>query len=763
MPDDDLRPTRTPTGLRTLDDKGKPPKSRLDDYQAAMTIVERLREGNEPRNAKASRIKAQIDGQPPFNPAKLITAGMRYYPNFNTLEAKAFISSALVPYYDLYASAPNYCEVVLDMADQREREYAGRVVTEELQRALCDTSWFELNIWKALYDYIAFGKGYVLWPDNATWRFRHVAWHRVWFPDQSDVDPDTWEYFVVQWHYDAHDLYRRVRNRERAEQAGWNVDNVIRAIQCAAIYDPITQDDWMGVQRQLRDHDLAADTQCEKIITAWLFVKEFDGKWSWFVLPLTRLMDPDGRKVPPEEHGFLYRRIGLYERPSQILAPFFFEVGDGSLNGLSGLGKDIFAPTQLKDRMACSKANNVFLRSSVLMQAQSGSARQKAALAQIGNVCVIPEGYAIQQSTILGDIESTIAVGRDLDMMLQSNTGIYRPQFEKPSGNPETATAATLRFQQGTVLSNSAVNRFHRQLDGCYAEMYRRIVRSREEDAAQFRRWCAERAVPEAALSKTRSVRSYRNVGNGSPFLRQTNIAALASFYAEFPEDGKRAFLEDVVAAYTSAGKVPRYVETRQASGLPTQDVWDATQENAALKGGVPVVWTPEQDDNVHLGVHAQALSQAMQGVQQGADPAAVAMFGQGVLQHAQAHLQALGRRQERPGTVQGGRKAQLKQWQQAYGQLGQQLAQVQKAAQQRQQQANQQRQQEAELTGDQRLDMMEMAGKQRLATMKTQHQMALREAQARQKLGIADAQSASKISRDNAAAAAAGNGEEAP
>lgn len=743
---------RTGLGLATISDQGAAPRPRLDSFTHALGLVENMRKASEARNLKAARFKGQLDGNPPFNPDKLRTNGMAYYPNFNTLEAKAYLSSALVPYYDLFSSAPQHLEVTLDRADQAEREDWSRVATEECHRLLSDSRWFEDNVWKTLHDYVGFGKGFWVWPDPVTWRFRHVPWHRVWFPDNTDVDMDTWEYFAIRWDYDAHDLYRRIRNSERASASGWQTDNVIKAIRSAAKYTPASFNDWVAIQQQLKDHDLYADSRCERIITAWLFVKEFDGKWSWYVLPLTNQATSQTTPVTgtatagDPAAGFLYRRIGLYGHPSQILAPFFFEVFDGSINGLSGLMKDIFAPMQLKDRMACAKVNNVFMRSSILMQAQTGSGRQKAALAQINNVCVIPEGYAVQQSTILGDIESTIAVGRDIDLMLQANTGIYRPQFEKPQGNPETATAATLRFQQGTILGNSAVNRFHRQLDGGYAELYRRLAKSSEEEAKQFRQWCKDRGVPVEALVKTRKVSSYRNIGNGSAFLRQNNIASLAAFFPEFPEDGKQAFLADVVSAYTGQQKVDRYVRTDRTRGIPDRHIWEATTENDSLANGRPAQWTPQQDDMAHLAIHSGAVDQALASVQQGADPSAVAVFGQAALAHGAEHIAALQRK---------GRKAQVTAWSRVYGDLAKTVNELTRQVQAGQRDAAQRQQHASDMVSDQQLDAAELSGKMQLAGLKTQHQMMLRQKAADQKLAINDLTAASDIRRSNLEAAA--------
>lgn len=742
MSDDTNAHLKTGDGLLTLDAAGRPPKSRLDDAASVLAVVEQHRKASEERNAKAANIKGMFDGNPPFNPGKLRTNNMAYYPNFNTLEGKAYASSAKVPYYDLFSGGTTYVEVSLELPTDDTggdtEANASRIVTEELDRTLRDHVAFETTMWKLIDDFVKFGKGYLMWPDATDWRFKRIAWHRVRFPNDTDVDMDEWESFSVVRHYTVHELYNRIRNRQRAEAAGWNVDNVIEAIRTACRIKPEDVNDWIGVQQQLRDYDLAVDARSDRVETATLYVREFDGRWSQFIVLTGATLTAQRTGVAKAKTGFLYRRVGLYERVNHIIAPFFFDVDDGSINGLSGLGKDIYAPMQLKDRMRCAQVNNVFLRSCVLMQARTASARQKAALSMIGPTAVIAEGYDIQQSTVLGDIESTVVVNADIDRMLQANTGIYRPQFEKPPGNPETATGATLRFTQGTVLTNSAVNRFHAQLDRAYAELYRRLVKSGETQARTFRKWCNERGVTNEMLPKVRSVRSYRNIGNGSAFLRQNNIAALMPMYAELPEDGKQRFIEDVVSAYTNQQKVERYTQTPMRKNIPTRHLWEASVENDSLAHGAPVVWTPEQNDIVHLTAHAAAVQQALAGVEGGADPAGVAVFAQAAVAHAvTAHIASLQRK---------GRKADVKQWMEVFKELGAAAMALAQQVQQQTQDAASQRQATAEAMSDQQLKQAEAAGKMQLAGAKTEHQMQLREAAAMQKLRINDTMAASKI-----------------
>lgn len=752
---DNLVPSST--GLATITESGTPPKSRIDDFMAASGLVEQLRSASEERNRKGAQINGMFNGNPPFNPGKLAAAGMRYYPNFNTLEGKAYKASAKVPYYDLFASAPQHIEVSCELPDAPELESeCSRISTEELDRTLTDYfPAFDTTMGKLIDDYVAFGKGYLMWPDPVLWKFKRIAWHRVLMPGDTDVDLDEWEYFAVQRNFNVHELYNRIRNGETAARAGWRRDAVLRAIRTASKVDPQNAQDWIGVQQQLKDHDLYVSNQPDRVETAFLFVKEFDGRWSQFIVPTGTQLTKAGGKADPSD-GFLYRRIGLYKDIENIIAPFFFDVEDGSVNGLSGLGKDIFAPMQNKDRMRCAQVNNVYMRSSILMQAKSGSGRQKASLAQIGNVCVIPEGYEVQQSTVLGDIESTVAVNADIDRMLQSNTGIYRPQFEKPPGNPETATGAQLRFTQGTVLTNSAVNRFHQQLDRAYTELYRRIVKASDEGAKMFRKWCRERGMTDEMLTKTRAVRSYRNVGNGSAFLRQNGIQSLLGIYSELPEPGKQAFLADAVTAFASQQKVELYLPKSARENTPTHHVWEATIENDSLAKGSPVVWTPEQDDVAHLSVHAQAVQQALQGVEQGGDPAAVAVFGQAVVTHAvTAHIANLQRKSKGGGPTSVGRGKQVKEWLEVYKDLGAQVQQLAAEVQKQAQAQAQLRERQQQQLTDQQLDQQEVAAKLQLKGIEKQHGMGIKERQAQQKLAINAAMAGEKIQLGRATTAA--------
>lgn len=756
--------------LAIPDEKGKAPKERLGGIIEALSVASVLIESNKERWRIGARTQGMFDGNPPYNPAELRRAGMLSYPNINFLEGKAMRSSALVPYYDLFSNVPIYADIQLDMEDKQAQDEASRVNMEEFDLMLRDSEWFDFEMQEALNDFMGFGKCFLYWDNPHDMAFEHIPWHRVVFPDKTKMKLANWKLFMVLRLADPVELYNKVRNQQRAKDTGWNYEAVMHAIRAsAAPYDPSVWNDWPEVQNQLRDHDLSVTTQVDKVWVGNIFVQEFDGRWSHLMVPLSGASQHQpfipsraetnaqpGKREEYEHYGYLFKHIGRYASVRQIVAPFFFEVLNGSINGCSGLGKDIMAPMQIKDRGWCARWNSGFMRSTIVLQPQSQMALDKLRLTTIQNTTILPPGTAVQESKIFGDIESLAILNQQTDQMLSQNTGIYRPQFDKAAGNPPTAAEFNTRASMATALTSSAVNRFMKQLDPMYAELYRRAQISSDTEAKEYRARCDKRGVDSKIRGKTRFIRAYRNTGGGSVMLRQQQYAALLPILGHLPADGQANLIQDFVASFTSQQKVERYMPLKNREVFADRHAWEATEENDSLQTGGAVTWYPGQNDLVHLAVHAAAGQQALQSLQQGGNPMSVATFIGALIQHAEGtHLAILQK---------NGRTKEAKPFLMAFQELKAAQNKLAGMLQRAQQQQQQQMQKQQGVMSDAQLKAMKTQNDMALKTAKTRHGMQLKEAQVRQNLQLKDASTASEIMRKQHAAFAAemtgGNGE---
>lgn len=630
-------------------DTGKAPETRIESASDGQALVSQLVLAGRERSRVNAKIKGQMDGNPPYSDERLRNAGQAYRANINFGEAKAAMSSALVPYYDLFAGATTYFNVRCDYGGPDDREYFSGIVTEEFDRLLKSWYGFDFNVQSMLYDFCGFGKGFLVWGDKTSWRFSHAPHWRVLVPDGTAADVEKLEILIYRERMRVNQLWNFIRNKKVAKESGWNIEATVRAI-ANAFPENVTgseQYNYELVQQKLKDKDLIEGARCSTVPVAHIYVREFDNKVSHYMV-VEEGAPNKGSKTTKTEPEFLFEDHNAYENFQQGIAAFFLETLDGSWNGASGLGKDIYSAMAIKDRLKCSFLDGVFLRCGIALQARTGAALQKAALVQAGVFNIIPDGYDVQQATLLGDIASAADADVYLDNVIASNTGVYKQRQMKTQGNPITAEQARLDQMNSMVLGNSSVNRFYSSLDKLGAETYRRacLESSAKDDeskaARDFRQRCYDRGVPKDALKKTEYVRAYRNVGNGSIQMRQMAIKEFFPFLGMLNEEERQNYKEDAVAAIFGHAMVDRYASRDRRQKLPNDHEAQALLENAAIKIGAPVAWTPTQNNVVHAQTHLQAATQALNSLGQGANPVEVLAFADGIGAHTAVHLQSL-------------------------------------------------------------------------------------------------------------------------
>lgn len=732
--------------------EGPLPKSRLTDAKKAQTIYWNMHEANRGRNAYGSYLQGINDGNNPYRQSSLRNSGQGWRANFPTMEAKARKGTAKTPYYDLFASGPTYCEVKTSVkGPDLSSDAASGVITEEFHEMQRDWPGFDFNFWKMLDDFVGYGRGWLYRPTSDSWHFKRVPWWRVRFPDGTDVDPECWDMFSIEHIYDPVNLNSYIRDEESSRDAGWNAKQVRKALLAATPLDPDAAQDAMIVQQMIRDQDIALMYRASTVQAASVYVKEWDGTWSRMIIQTGKDQNNTAELTSKD---WLYYKHSVAKNVMEIISPFFFEVETGSINGVSGILRDIVDQVKVRNRLICEQVNNGFLRSTVLMQAATASSRVKGSLITVGGgVTLIPEGMQIQQSSILGDIQSSMEVSQVIENELDKNTGVFRPQMEKPQGNPEPLGATQLRYAQSAVLQNSAVNRFQTSSDWFYAENYRRAtldlseLRESEDpgikSAIAFQKRCKDRGVSAEQLRKVDCVRAVRVIGNGSPGMRQQLTAEIAQFLPVLGlgQRGIKNLGQMIISARGGQDMVDRLMPPEDEADLPSEQDREAMQENGMVKIGSPVIRIENDNDLVHLRRHFEAGFAALQAVEQGGDPNESAAFIQGILPHIGEHIQNMRNPNEQ--------KEAIKAAQQLEQGLGQLLSAIEAAtpdprAQQQAMSEIELRQVETQAKIQDR-NTKTAAGIQDKA-VKTQFGMESQAAKARQDMAIKDAQSAQDI-----------------
>lgn len=516
------------------------PKYRLDDAAQAQNICWTLIYANRDRSLVYTRLQGMLDGNAPFDHGELVSAGQANRTNVNFREGAAILAQAETPYYDLFAESTTYAQIEVEEEDHEKRNRYSQIVTKEFDDMLKCWSGFDWNVQRAVHDMVAFGPGFVMWPDATTWMFTAIQQSKVLVPDGTPSDPDQLELLVIRQELPVCELYRFIRDPKAATQVGWNVQHTMQAIMKAApsTVTDVSTYDYERWQEQLRNHDLYDSVRSDVIKICHVYVREFNGKISHLIVEERNVVEQRGRPTLQKKEkllktDFLFKRFGRYNCFREVINPFFYSIGNGTWHSVKGLGVELYPFIEINNRLNCSIVDNAFINLSVLMQPTSGRSEQETALMQLGNLTVLPANMEIRQWGLAGRMEEALATERSFAQKLENNTGQFRRTM-RLSGNPETATGRTIDEQKQASLNKSAVNRFYTQLDNLLLEVYRRGTNFNlvpENDgrgpncmALKFQEKCLKQGVPKYCLKNTRFVRATRNSGNGSVFLRQQTI-----------------------------------------------------------------------------------------------------------------------------------------------------------------------------------------------------------------------------------------------
>jgi hypothetical protein len=614
----------------TITATGGMPESRVKDARSARDIVSNLFDQSRKRLQRWSMIDRMFDGGPPYDPNRLRNAGQAARSNVPTLKGKAILSAATTPFYDLFRSSATYASILLNTQDPLRAPDASRCASEAFHEVLFAWTNFHFRMWPMLNDFTRHGRGFQVWPMGPEWKSRWVRHSRVFVREATEMDMDDIDEIVVHQDLTVSMLWEKIRNAAASRRQGWSIGVCKEAIRNAAPNrDPY--DNPINLEDMLRDNDLWLDSTSKRIRVAHLFIKEFSGQWTHMIV------DRDGAV-----QEFMFKRTNAFEQASHFFAPFFFEVMNGSFNGATGLGKDILDVVGQGDRLWNSIMDGVFLRAGVNLQASDASSLRRLSAVQLGgSMNVWPPGFNALNATVLGDLQGPLAVMKTMDDMVEQNTGIYRPRIEKSEGNPQTATETQLRYAQATVLQSSAVDRFYVQLDRYYAEVWRRMVSTKEGRASLIDK-DKSGVLMDADLRREAVVRATRALGAGSPASRQQAVFGLSSLAGSLPEVGRQRWMDDAIAVTAGQPFVDRYNPKGDKRTQPSEQTWEAVSENADLSTGAPAVRYAGQNDFVHAETHLGFSSQAAKSLESGADPVRVLGILDNIGKHTAIHLSAL-------------------------------------------------------------------------------------------------------------------------
>lgn len=717
--------------LETISKDGHVPESRLSDPMAVQAIAQEMIRANEKRSKVDAKVYGMLSGFPPYSGAKLREQGQANRSNFNSRIGEAFLNVALTAPWDVINEAPTKCEVRTGYGNDDQMDEWSGIITEEFERLNKADSELNYMFRLSQHDMVAYRCGPVIFDDAYNFRSKAINQTYLLVEDGAPSNVDDWTIVGARVKYKADELYAFIRNPTAAAKIGFDVKEVRKALLDAS-YQKFWPNrdrnrDWLFYEQQIRNNDMYISRISEEIPVVHVWYREFPKEGEACGRISHCMVIETG-----EPAAFLFRHVGRFEKWQNVIHPFYYDTGDGTHHSVKGLGIKAYAALELYNRLQCQLADAAFFGSAMHVQAKDPAAMANLAVQAFGPLIVHQPGTDLLNVQIGAQLEGPMAIKQDFINTLTSNLAQYRQdvQRRRQGSEPPTARQVNYEAENESVIGRSGMSWYFEQLDGFWAERYRRASNPNltwqnpgGKEALEFQKRCQARGVPATAIVKTEYVRATRTIGYGSPDSRMQAFLRMLARYGMYDENGKRKLLEDITAADVGHTQMRRYItKTGDAPYLADQRA-EAVQWVSAMKNGVAPVMSPTQNPVIYAGIWMKAASDVAATLQSGANPMEVFGFLEIAGPAIRQQLDRLAGDQSRLDIY----KAMDKQWQQlsnTHDQLGKMIEKQQQDQQKKQQQLAQQAQQ---MNGELALKAREQQGKLAISREKQQANMELK------------------------------------
>jgi len=714
------------------------PETRMRDAMATQGFVRQLINNDAQRYYKRARVNGLIDGRPPYRASKLREAGNASQCNINWGRARSYMESGGGTFYDLFAEAPSYLTVFTAEGTPEQRQQWSDIISAQADRVLRHSEVWDYEMQVSIDNMTLHGCGPLLFEGSNSVLPKAFLCGDLKAPEFTKSDTHYWDACMIQATYYPPELFEFIENDKGAAQSGWDVEFTKKVIANAVGIrnEAGIQYEWEFYQAEIKNNAYSYYDDSKIIRLAHVFWKEFDGQITHAIV--------ERDSASGLECKYLYIHVGKYDSFANAIHPMYFDHGNGGYHhSVTGLGVKMYGPMEYENRLICNLADKAF-SPKMIFRPGSSEATQRMQLARYGDYAVLPKGAESVQVPVQGLMADAIEFYEVVQGVNSETLSSYTANvgMADKSGNPVTKFEKQMQATQQAALSKTQINRYYKQLDMLYDEIFRRLCLSGSTDemAKDFQKECDALGVPRDALTNIERVQATRVAGQGSGFLRKVSIDSIFQVASALPEDGRANLIRDKIAAEAGQHAVLRYFPQKQDNMASDQES-DAMTEVAKMKTGVPSKPTSSQNPSIFATIFIQAANQSLQSVQKGGDIYEVLRFLTLCGPAIAAHI----KRMEGDKT----REGQIKAFKQQLQEIARQTDQLKKQAADESKQRQQQQQKQSATMNDQQLKAFKLKSDIALKAQKQQAQMQQREQKHRQDMALSDASTAHDLSLD--------------
>ena len=422
----------------------------------------------------ARRITANIQGAPPYDPAKLKAQGKSWKRNISTRFLQKELQRCAARFYMPVLTASTLTAAELPAGWPKGQEKT-KFFRDTITRAI--RSWRKNDMyWRGLASEVAwYGFGFAAWTDPGEWRPHLGRMDRGFVPRGTEVMDTKIARFTLKWDYRPDELLNIVRPAVEAGNEHWKKDAVAAAVDAATL--PSMPQDMTNLRKWeelIRENSWDYNySRAQRVIQArHLYVLEYSGKVSHYILWT------DG----PTDRQLLYEHLDAYESMDAVVQPVVFNYGDGTIHGSWGAGQLLYDLAAQVEKIRCDSIDNLLNSNKARLQVPDAKDAASAQLV-VNDTMIIATGAQFAQNVggISGDAQGYMVLDDKMTQWAEEVVGSYLPPV--PLGRSDIKAAQVNAAQQREQEAQKDVlEAWMKQVALIVAEMTRRMTDEESTD-----------------------------------------------------------------------------------------------------------------------------------------------------------------------------------------------------------------------------------------------------------------------------------------
>lgn len=466
-----------------LGKQGQPLNKPIESAMQAFQVYLRFKKQNRVRAGRNKVIADKYNGEPPYDPKDLEENAQGWRSNISTLFLSSIVDRVTPRFmqavHDVkYLTASELPDTFDDYVNKSEIFQAR---TTKLIRQWVDWTDF---VQRVATENVLNGYCSAINMDEHNWRPRTFKQEEIYFDEQTMQVTKRLQCFCVEQDYFIHELVDLLQEPETSEKAGFNIENLRKAIE----YAMPPREDLPSDPRQLSDMALEGSMYfswhraAKMIQTVHVFVVTYEGgkvdHW-WVNRNSSIIGSPTGANEGDTTGGGggeeLFYGEEVARQMQDIITLFTFQAGNDRLFGSKGLGRLL-----VNISISVERARNLYFDQQYIAGLLIGTAEEKdmpfLQPRVMSPFLILPKGFELLAQQLQFNPETFLQLDNKLTAIAEIIAGAFIPQQVQSNGqSTQTATEATIDATKEEEIRQGILNRWWNQFTRLVSQMQRRI------------------------------------------------------------------------------------------------------------------------------------------------------------------------------------------------------------------------------------------------------------------------------------------------